>query len=154
MGLYQRDSFEERGALTSCAARGSANSSDGGASVASCAAVSRADANAPGSPATTFDSSASPEGASPSDGGTPVPGPSAGASRLMSRAASIGVSVNETSRLTAMANDDVKPKLDMKRPTMPPMKPTGTKTASSDIVVAMTARPISRVPSMAAWNGP
>src|SRR5829696_6509044 len=154
MGLYQRDSFEECGAFISRAARGPANSSGGGASLASCAAVSRADANAPGPPATAFDSSASPAGASPSDGGTPVPGPSAGASRLMSRAASIGVSVNETSRLTAMANDDVNPNEDMKRPTMPPMKPTGTKTASSDIVVAMTASPISRVPSMAAWKAP
>ena len=31
----------------------------------------------------------------------------------------------------------------MKRPTMPPMKPTGTKIATSDSVVASTARPIS-----------
>src|SRR5215212_1474164 len=154
MGLYQRDSFDEWRERGSRAAPGVATSSEGGASDASCAAVSCAAAKAPGSPATTFDSSASPAGASPSDGGTPVPGPSAGASRLMSRAASIGVSVNETSRLTAMANDDVNPNEDMKRPTMPPMKPTGTKTASSDIVVAMTARPISRVPSMAAWNAP
>ena len=41
----------------------------------------------------------------------------------------------------------------MKRPTMPPMKPTGTKTAISDSVVAMTASPISLVPSIAASNG-
>jgi hypothetical protein len=70
------------------------------------------------------------------------------------RAQSIGVSVNETSSETAMAKAAVKPNELMKRPTMPPMKPTGRKTASSEIVVAMTANPISRVPSMAASNGP
>ena len=56
---------------------------------------------------------------------------------------SIGVSVNETSSDTAMANADVKPNELMKRPTMPPMKPTGRNTASSESVVAITARPIS-----------
>ena len=61
--------------------------------------------------------------------------------------------VNETSSDTAMAKAEVKPKELMKRPTMPPMKPTGRKTASSERVVAMTARPISRVPSMAASTG-
>src|ERR1044071_7951610 len=98
MGLYQRDSFEECGALTSCATPGDATSSEGGASVASCAAVSCAVTFAPGSPATTFDSEASAAGASPSDGGPPVPGPSAGASRLMRRAARIGGSGNDTSK--------------------------------------------------------
>ena len=66
------------------------------------------------------------------------------------RAASIGVSVNETNSETAIANEAVKPNDDMKRPTMPAMKPTGRKTASSDSVVAVTARPISFVPSIAA----
>ena len=42
-----------------------------------------------------------------------------------------------------IANAIVRPKLFMKRPTMPPMKPTGTKIATSDSVVASTARPIS-----------
>ncbi len=70
--------------------------------------------------------------------------------RLIMRAASIGVSVNETSSETAIANDDVKPNDDMKRPTMPPMNPTGRNTANSDNVVAETARPISFVPSIAA----
>ena len=41
----------------------------------------------------------------------------------------------------------------MNRPTMPPMKPTGTKTATSDSVVASTARPISLVASTAAAIG-
>ena len=63
------------------------------------------------------------------------------------------MSVKETSSETAIANDAVNPKDDMKRPTMPPMKPTGRNTASRDSVVAMTARPISLVPSMAACIG-
>ena len=66
------------------------------------------------------------------------------------RAASIGVSVNETISETAIANAEVKPNEDMKRPTMPAMKPTGKNTASSDSVVAVTAMPISFVPSIAA----
>ncbi len=71
----------------------------------------------------------------------------------MKREQSIGVMVNETSRDTAIANDAVKPNDDMKRPTIPPMKPIGRKTAMREKVVAMTARPISRVPSIAARNG-
>ena len=69
------------------------------------------------------------------------------------RAASIGVSVKLTSSDTMIANAIVSPKLYMKRPTMPPMNATGRKTATSDSVVASTARPISRVASTAAWNG-
>ena len=51
----------------------------------------------------------------------------------MKRDESIGVSVKETSSETAMANADVRPNELMKRPTMPPMNPTGRKTASSDM---------------------
>ena len=69
---------------------------------------------------------------------------------LMSRAASIGVSVNETSSDTATANDAVKPNEDMNLPTMPCMNPMGTKSAIRLSVVAMTAGPISRLPSIAA----
>src|ERR1035441_5505300 len=76
-----------------------------------------------------------------------------GSGRLMKREQSIGVRVNETSRETAMAKAEVKPKELMKRPTIPPMKPTGRKTASRLMVVAMTARPISLVPRIAASNG-
>ena len=72
---------------------------------------------------------------------------------LIQRAESIGVRVKETMRETAMAAAEVRPNEDMKRPTMPPMKPTGRKTASRLKVVARTASPISRVPSMAAWKG-
>src|ERR1035438_4662648 len=42
---------------------------------------------------------------------------------LMKREQSIGVRVNETSRETAMAKAEVKPKELMKRPPMPPMTP-------------------------------
>src|SRR5204863_4453905 len=85
---------------------------------------------------------------SPSCGATEIclPGFAACFLRLIKRAASVGVSVNETRSETAIANDDVNPNEDMKRPTMPAMKPTGRKTASSDSVVAVTAKPISRVP--------
>ena len=62
----------------------------------------------------------------------------------------MGVSVKLTSIETRMANDIVSPNDFMKRPTMPPMKPTGTKMAISDSVVASTARPISFVASTAA----
>ena len=41
----------------------------------------------------------------------------------------------------------------MKRPTMPLMKPTGTKIATSEKVVASTARPISLVAATAASIG-
>ena len=65
----------------------------------------------------------------------------------------MGVSVKLTSNDTRMANAIVSPKLCMKRPTMPLMKPTGTKIATSDSVVASTASPISRVASTAASIG-
>ncbi len=61
------------------------------------------------------------------------------------RDASIGVSVKLTNSEIAIANAMVRPKLRRKRPGMPPMKATGMNTASSDRVVASTARPISRV---------
>ena len=69
------------------------------------------------------------------------------------RADIIGVSVKLTSSDTRTANAMVNPKLFMKRPTMPPMNATGMNTATSDSVVASTARPISRVASTAAWKG-
>ena len=55
-----------------------------------------------------------------------------------------------TKREMAMAKAMVRPKLFRKRPTMPPMKATGRNTASSEMVVASTARPISFVARMAA----
>jgi hypothetical protein len=65
----------------------------------------------------------------------------------------IGVSVKLTNSDTNTANAIVNPKLCMKRPTMPLMKPTGAKIATSDNVVAITARPISLVASIAACLG-
>ncbi len=62
----------------------------------------------------------------------------------------MGVRVKATSRETRMEKAMVRPKEYMNRPTMPPMKATGRNTATRDRVVARTARPISRVPSMAA----
>ena len=75
-------------------------------------------------------------------------------STFSQRADSIGVNVKLTSSDTRMANAIVSPKLFMNRPTMPPMKPTGTKMATSERVVASTARPISCVASTAAciWS--
>jgi len=64
----------------------------------------------------------------------------------------MGVRVKLTTSDTRIANAIVRPKLFMKRPTIPPMKPTGTKIATSDSVVASTARPISCVASAAALN--
>ena len=72
---------------------------------------------------------------------------------LSQRAHIVGVSVKLTSSDTITANAMVRPKLRMKRPTMPDMNPTGAKMATSDSVVASTARPISRVPSTAACIG-
>ncbi len=65
----------------------------------------------------------------------------------------IGVSVKLTNSDTITANAIVRPKLCMKRPTMPLMKPTGAKIATSESVVAITARPISCVASTAACSG-
>ena len=49
---------------------------------------------------------------------------------MIQRAASIGVSVKETIKETAIAAAEVNPNEDMKRPTMPDINPTGMKTAS------------------------
>ena len=69
------------------------------------------------------------------------------------RAESDGASVKLTSSDTAMANAIVSPKLLRNLPTMPLRNATGTNTASSEKVVAMTARPISLVPLIAASKG-
>ena len=70
----------------------------------------------------------------------------AGLRAFRNREHSIGVNVKETSSDTAIAKADVKPNELMNRPTIPPMNPTGRNTASSESVVAITARPISSVP--------
>jgi hypothetical protein len=65
----------------------------------------------------------------------------------------MGVRVKATSRDTRTAQAAVIPKLKNSRPTRPCMKATGTKITTSERVVAMTARPISRVASTAASRG-
>ncbi len=69
---------------------------------------------------------------------------------LRKREQSIGVSVNETHQLMKMAKATVPPKLLKNLPIRPPMNTTGRKITNSDIVVAVTARAISRVPWAAA----
>jgi hypothetical protein len=61
------------------------------------------------------------------------------------REASMGVRVKLTNSEMAMEMPMVNPKLRRKRPGMLFMKATGRNTASSDRVVASTARPISLV---------
>jgi hypothetical protein len=69
---------------------------------------------------------------------------------------SIGSSVKLTNRLTSTATTTVMPNGKKNLPTMPPMNATGTNTAQMAKVVAITARPISSVPSRAArtWSLP
>src|SRR5205085_10704466 len=89
----------------------------------------------------TCSSGSSSSGPVPSPVAAKATGPAGSGSSffvLIQRAASIGVKVNETSSETAMAAAEVKPNDDMKRPTSPPMKPTGKKTASKLKVVAST----------------
>jgi hypothetical protein len=65
----------------------------------------------------------------------------------------MGVRVNATSSDTMIANVAVRPKEFQNFPTRPPMKATGRKITTSEIVVAVTAREISLVPEMAASKG-
>ena len=65
----------------------------------------------------------------------------------------MGVRVKAMSSETRIAKVIVRPKDWKKRPTMPDMKAMGRNTATRAIVVAMTARPISCVASMAACRG-
>src|ERR1017187_3790587 len=67
----------------------------------------------------------------------------AGSGGLMKREQSIGVRVKETSSETAMAKAEVKPNELMKRPTMPPMKPTGRNTAS--MVIWLRVNPMAAI---------
>ena len=92
--------------------------------------------------------------------GAPSSCPSASAAGLRAfrpppsqRAESEGVRVKLTSSETAIANAIVQPKLFMNWPTIPLMNASGRNTAIRLMVVAVTAGPISRVPSIAAWTG-
>src|SRR5512141_2072684 len=69
---------------------------------------------------------------------------------------SIGSRVNDTKRETSTAKATVIPNWKKNRPTIPFMNATGTKTATMERVVAITASPISAVPARAAskWSCP
>ena len=72
---------------------------------------------------------------------------------LSRREQSIGVSVSETKPDSAMAMLIVMANSKKKRPTMPPMNRIGMNTATSDMVMDSTVKPISVAPRMAASNG-
>ena len=65
---------------------------------------------------------------------------------------SIGSSVNDTNSDTSTAAVTVMPNAKKNLPMMPLMNATGTNTATIANVVAITASPISLVPSSAAWR--
>ena len=66
------------------------------------------------------------------------------------RAASIGVSVKLTNMLTRIVAAIVMPNHLRNRPTMPSIMAIGRNTATSESVMASTARPISSVAAIAA----
>src|SRR3989441_630140 len=66
---------------------------------------------------------------------------------------SIGVRVSDTSPDTRMAAPMVTANSWNNRPTIPPMKSTGMKTAASDSVIDRIVNPTSRAPSNAAASG-
>ena len=72
------------------------------------------------------------------------------ASPLNQRAASIGVSVKLTNMLTMMVAAIVMPNDRRNMPTMPSIMAMGRNTATSESVMANTARPISLVAARAA----
>ena len=80
-----------------------------------------------------------------------LPPPSAGP--LNQRAASMGVSVKLTNMLTRIVPDMVMPNDLRNLPTIPSIMAIGRNTATSETVMAITARPISAVAAVAAWKG-
>ena len=69
------------------------------------------------------------------------------------REASIGVSVSEMKPESRMAMLIVMANSKKKRPTMPPMNRMGMNTATSEMVIVSTVKPISLAPRMAASKG-
>ena len=69
------------------------------------------------------------------------------------REASIGVSVSEMKPDSRMAMLMVMANSKKNRPTMPPMNRIGMNTATSEMVMEITVKPISLAPRMAASNG-
>ena len=72
---------------------------------------------------------------------------------LSMREQSIGVRVRETKPDNRMAMLIVIANSKKKRPTMPPIKRIGMNTATSEMVIDSTVKPISLAPLMAASNG-
>ena len=73
-------------------------------------------------------------------------------SRLSTRAESIGERVRATKLEMATATARATPNSLNNRPTEPVRKARGTKTATSETEVAITAKPTSCTPSTAAWR--
>jgi len=69
------------------------------------------------------------------------------------RAASIGVSVNETSSENSVATTTTTPNSTMYLPTMPERNAIGKNTTTSTSVIATAALPISPRPASAASTG-
>ena len=65
----------------------------------------------------------------------------------------MGVVVSETTSETAIATESVTANSRKSRPTIPPMKRIGMKTAMSETLIERTVKPISRRPWSAASNG-
>jgi hypothetical protein len=65
----------------------------------------------------------------------------------------MGVSVSATKPETMTAPASVSANSVNRRPVRPGVKASGANTAASVSVMAMTAKPISRLPLMAAWKG-
>ena len=72
---------------------------------------------------------------------------------LRNLAASMGVVVSETTSETPMATESVTANSRKRRPTMPPMSRMGMKTATSEVDIERTVKPISLEPAMAASKG-
>ena len=65
----------------------------------------------------------------------------------------MGVVVSETTMETTMATDSVTANSRNRRPTMPPISSSGMNTATSEMLMVSTVKPISAAPFSAAWNG-
>ena len=65
----------------------------------------------------------------------------------------MGVVVSETSSEMPTATESVTANSRNKRPTMPPISRIGMNTATSEMLMERTVKPISLAPSSAAWSG-
>ena len=65
----------------------------------------------------------------------------------------MGVAVRETTMETAMEVERVTANSRKRRPTMPPIKSNGMKTATNEMLMVKTVAPISSAPFRAATNG-